>query len=160
MPQQGMFPCPCAPLAVGEIFRFSLPLGLCTGCFLCSDHCFSPTSRSLFSVTFSESFPDPLLWLLCTSPLPVHLCQVTSCSPLETAVSRSHVSPHHGVGPTGTGAGSKALIGAGASAGARPEALQWMGCPCSAVVGAGVQSQLHSWEMPGVSGQGQNQAVV
>lgn len=84
-------------------------------------------------------------------------------------VSRSHVSPHHCVGPTGTGASSETLTGAGAGAGAHPDALQWLGCPCSAAAGAGAKSHLHSWEMPisaesldmpGVSGQDQNQAVA
>lgn len=70
-PSRGMFSCPPAPWAAGEMSGSSLPLGLCTGCSLCSDHCSSPTSTSssLFSATFSES-PSLTLVCGCSAPPP------------------------------------------------------------------------------------------
>lgn len=68
-PSRGMFSCPPAPWAAGEMSGSSLPLGLCTGCSLCSDHCSSPTSSSLFSATFSES-PSLTLVCGCSAPPP------------------------------------------------------------------------------------------
>lgn len=139
-----MFLCPHVPLTAGGMPGSSLPLGLCTGCSLCLDHCLSLSPRSLFNVAFSESPSLTLISDCSPPPQGPSVCQATLGSPSEITFFHSHVSlPITVWVPWKQGPGSEMLAGVGGGMGAHLDPLQWMGCPCSAAVGAGAKSHLH-----------------
>lgn len=83
----------CAPLAAGEMSGSSPISGPSPWLF----SLLGSLSLPLLQVPFRcrllrKSFPDPLKWLLSTSPWPTSLCQVTLCSLSEITFFNSLVS--------------------------------------------------------------------